>query len=256
LVTHGPVYAAYDNLTNTSEDHIVLVTGVDISKNLFILTIHGVLKGFKHLKNLTMDLYGNHLLMTFFIYMPSILSVIFRRSKMKNRRIYKIIALIILGILVLVYILLSDGYAYTRVKKISTDLYVNGKCVENASIMYWYNSAGAGNARYSIKLVPTLEALGCEIDGDVTKPNSEAVLRIRGREFTIKRDGCSSYLFENEMMVYLDVALPENRNTGRGPLYLEDYKCIDVLSFLGFDQVSCETDEEEKTVKLYAELAR
>ncbi len=31
LVTHGPVYAAYDNLTNTSEDHIVLVTGVDIS---------------------------------------------------------------------------------------------------------------------------------------------------------------------------------------------------------------------------------
>ncbi len=161
-----------------------------------------------------------------------------------------IIALLIIAILIYLLLPKSGGY----LKTVSAKLYVNGHYVDDTAILYWYNKEGQGPARFSLPLTTTLKALGCEIEGDGLKDGSELTAIVGNDIFIIERHGSGSSIYKNDEVVLMNAARPKTVN--RGPLYMNDFNYEEILTVLGFNHISCEIGEEEKTVNLYAELGR
>ena len=123
---------------------------------------------------------------------------------------------------------------------------------KNARILItWYNRDELGTARFSIELIPVLEALGCKIKTGGTAKDTKTVFQIGDREFTIYSSG---ELYDNKGLLCSDAAHPQNTIWRTGPLYFDDSNYKGVLSLLGFDGINCEVNENERVISLTATL--
>ena len=134
----------------------------------------------------------------------------------KNARILITIICIIIPI---TFLFLVTPRAKTSISKTSATLYINGECYEGVAIMYWYNRDELGTARFSIELIPVLEALGCKIKTGGTANGTKTVFQIGDREFTIYSSG---ELYDNKGLLCSDAAHPHNTIWRTGPLYFDD----------------------------------
>lgn len=182
---------------------------------------------------------------------------------MKKCKRILLLSVILLALAFLFCIFKEDlAIAGLGVTAVKAELYVNGELLEMPAFMYWYVDPALGGAQVQFPLYSTLESLGCQIERQGQNDTSSTMgrysyttVRAGSHVFVIKENSASSDLFENDRQIYSDIAQRERHFGGRkarGQLYLDDSDYEKVLTILGFDQITCEINEEERIVRLSA----
>ena len=177
----------------------------------------------------------------------------------KRKRLFLWIAIPIALIALASLFLLSQGCAGGyRVTTVFADIYVDGVKLEKPAIIYWYITKDPPPYVWvKVPFFDTLEALGCEIDRDESRPSSDAIIEVNGRRFIYK--AVSSTLYENDKPLYKGAAVPLFSNGKdsesqilEGQLYMEHDldSILTVLKAFGFNQLEATMDRDPFIVRI------
>ncbi|MGX8692715.1 MAG: hypothetical protein ACSW8E_03045 [Clostridia bacterium] len=177
---------------------------------------------------------------------------------MKKRFLFWIIPAILILLFAVFFLLPGTG---RTAKVLSAALYVNGERTKMPAIMFWYDDYQYQQGQSPLlgfPLYETLEKLGCQVERKEQKDAASATVRVGSRVFEIKENSYACDLYENDRLIYTGIAKPTfyGGRGVKGQQYLnkslinEDFE--NMLTVLGFEQITVEIDVKEKTVRLSA----
>ena len=176
------------------------------------------------------------------------------------------IVIVLVFLIVVIALYLLQGIGGDIVKVYHAGLCVNGERLEDHACIYWYGETyHEGAADATIPFFSLLRGLGCQIDRDESRPDSDATILAGNRQFFYQAG--THNLYENEKLVtkisllkdekacYTDVPFwrrYDGNEEGYDQLHMDARKCESVLRTLGFDQITLEIDGEALVVKITA----
>ncbi len=182
---------------------------------------------------------------------------------MRKRKLFFWLIVLLLALAFLFFFCRGDLTIAGHTTVVQAEMYVNGELLDMPAIMYWYGDPDLGGALISIPLYSTLEGLGCQIEREEQNDSSSTTgeypsvtVRVGSRVFVIKEKSYSSDLYENDRQIYFDMGFREEFGSRKvkGQLYLGNSEYKKVLKYFGFDQITCEIDEEARIIRLNAEI--
>ncbi len=165
-----------------------------------------------------------------------------------KRIILRCIFLLIL--LFLIYLVLTScfaGIGGEDIASLPAEMIVNGERLGMTAKVYWYGGkAHMGASRAECPFLMVLESLGCSIEGDEQTDPISIRIKAGYREFVLSSD--SLYERGNVLVAHAVVQYSFRSKT----IYLQAEKVQEVLAALGFEQISCNVDDEAMEIRLSA----